>query len=222
MQGCGTFALSAWATHIAAARGHDLSVGAYKRPVFLTIAVTMWSVRLAGFLFYRILQTGTDKYGPHIHIVAIASQQAALIVKWSLQLTRSVDSMTLLAPEAAKPAVAAPAGRCHGVAICVHFWMTCATLRCRRLDPFYSEPGEPWLKGPSIYPIKLLGFWTVQALWEFTVLLPVTAAQAARPRAAMGGWGWVGFGLFLFFWTYEATGSPLTRSSSVDFFLGCH
>ena len=38
-----------------------MSVGAYYRPIFITIGVTFWSVRLAGFLFYRILQTKTDK-----------------------------------------------------------------------------------------------------------------------------------------------------------------
>jgi hypothetical protein len=41
--------------------GNGLSVGAYYKPLFLTIGVTFWSVRLAGFLFYRILQTQTDK-----------------------------------------------------------------------------------------------------------------------------------------------------------------
>lgn len=61
MQGCGTFAISAWATHIANAHAHGTSVFEYKRPLFLTIAVTFWSVRLAGYLFYRILQTQTDK-----------------------------------------------------------------------------------------------------------------------------------------------------------------
>jgi Protein of unknown function (DUF1295) len=62
VQGCGTFAISAWATHVAAANGNDVSVWANYRPVFITIGVTFWSVRLAGFLFYRILQTKTDKY----------------------------------------------------------------------------------------------------------------------------------------------------------------
>jgi hypothetical protein len=69
LQGCGTFAISAWATHIAAANGNDVSVGAYYRPIFITIGVTFWSVRLAGFLFYRILQTKTDKYAPSSQLV---------------------------------------------------------------------------------------------------------------------------------------------------------
>lgn len=64
MQGCGTFGVAAWATQIAAMRGQDLSVVSYQRPLFLTIVTTFWSIRLAGFLFYRILQTGTDKCAP--------------------------------------------------------------------------------------------------------------------------------------------------------------
>jgi hypothetical protein len=41
--------------------GNNMSVFAYHRPLFLTLGVTFWSVRLAGFLFYRVLQTQTDK-----------------------------------------------------------------------------------------------------------------------------------------------------------------
>jgi steroid 5-alpha reductase family enzyme len=41
--------------------GHGLSAGTYARPFFLTIAVTMWSLRLGGFLFYRIVEMGSDK-----------------------------------------------------------------------------------------------------------------------------------------------------------------
>ena len=61
LQGCGTFTISAWATQIAAMHGHNMSVFSYHRPLFLTVATTCWSVRLAGFLFYRVLQTKGDK-----------------------------------------------------------------------------------------------------------------------------------------------------------------
>jgi steroid 5-alpha reductase family enzyme len=79
----------------------------------------------------------------------------------------------------------------------------------RRLEPFYSKDDEPWFTGPAKYPLKLAGFWSAQALWSFSVLLPVTVAQAAAPRGSMGAWGWTGFGLFLFFCAYEATGAAL-------------
>jgi hypothetical protein len=42
-------------------RGNNMSVFEYHRPLFLTLGVTVWSVRLAGFLFYRVLRTKTDK-----------------------------------------------------------------------------------------------------------------------------------------------------------------
>jgi hypothetical protein len=53
--------VSAWATHVAVTQSAGSPILALSRPLFLTIGVTFWSVRLAGFLFYRILQTGTDK-----------------------------------------------------------------------------------------------------------------------------------------------------------------
>ena len=64
VQGCGTFTVSAWATLIAAMHGNNMSVFSYHRPLFLTIAATCWSVRLAGFLFYRVLCTKGDKCAP--------------------------------------------------------------------------------------------------------------------------------------------------------------
>ena len=60
----------AWSTQAAAMHGNNLSVGEYKKPLFLTIGVTFWAVRLAGFLFYRVLQTGKDS------CVLLASSQA--------------------------------------------------------------------------------------------------------------------------------------------------
>jgi steroid 5-alpha reductase family enzyme len=61
LQGIGIFTVSAWATQVAAMEGYGLSAGTYARPFFLTIAVTMWSLRLGGFLFYRIVEMGSDK-----------------------------------------------------------------------------------------------------------------------------------------------------------------
>jgi Protein of unknown function (DUF1295) len=78
----------------------------------------------------------------------------------------------------------------------------------RRYNLTYPKEGEPkWLRGPTYFPLLLLGFWILQALWAWFVLLPVTVAQAAMPHMTMGGWGWTGAGLFLLFWLYEATGA---------------
>lgn len=79
-------------------------------------------------------------------------------------------------------------------------------LACRRLDMFYPGEGEGWFTGPSKYPLKLAGFWVAQAAWNFTVLLPVTVAQAAQPTGSMGAWGWIGFALFMGFFAFEAAG----------------
>lgn len=48
----------------------------------------------------------------------------------------------------------------------------------KRLRPFFRAEGEPWLSGPSQFPLKLLGFFAASALWSFGVLLPVTTAHA--------------------------------------------
>lgn len=82
----------------------------------------------------------------------------------------------------------------------------CCVL-CRRLEPFYSKEGEPWLSGPAAYPLKLLAFWSVQACWAWMVLLPVTVSQAAAPMAVMGPWGWAGAAAFFSFWAFEAGGA---------------
>ena len=48
----------------------------------------------------------------------------------------------------------------------------------------------------------------MQALWEWTVLLPVTAAQAAQPRQEMGAWGWAGFAIYMLLFLFESGGTP--------------
>lgn len=48
----------------------------------------------------------------------------------------------------------------------------------------------------------------MQALWEWTVLLPVTAAQAAQPRQEMDAWGWAGFAIYMLLFLFESGGTP--------------
>ncbi len=45
----------------------------------------------------------------------------------------------------------------------------------KRLDKFYRKPGEGYFdsKGAN-YPIRLSVFWSIQAMWGFVLLLPVT------------------------------------------------
>jgi hypothetical protein len=59
------------------------------------------------------------------------------------------------------------------------------------------------------------------ALWSWTALYPVTVAQAVMPHMAMGGWGWTGCGLFLFFWLYEVTGAAPTAPLCSNVPPGC-
>mmetsp|Transcript_18779 Transcript_18779/g.25787 ORF Transcript_18779/g.25787 Transcript_18779/m.25787 type:complete len:324 (+) Transcript_18779:82-1053(+) len=69
-----------------------------------------------------------------------------------------------------------------------------------RLDSFYPEEGEGWFNWEkSFYPVKLSGFWVIQAAWGWLVSAPVTLAifNAASPNAGAAqaaaarrlGWG---------------------------------
>lgn len=49
----------------------------------------------------------------------------------------------------------------------------------------------------------------VQALWEWSVLLPVTAAQASAPEQDMGAWGWIGFVVYMLLFLFETGGAAL-------------
>jgi steroid 5-alpha reductase family enzyme len=52
-----------------------------------------------------------------------------------------------------------------------------------RLSKFFpADKDEPWLTGPSRYPLKLASFWAAQGAWAWVCLLPVTATAALVGR----------------------------------------
>jgi steroid 5-alpha reductase family enzyme len=59
-QGTSAFIASAWATHAAACHANGLRLFQPSKSLFLAGAVTLWGTRLAGYLFWRVLQTGKD------------------------------------------------------------------------------------------------------------------------------------------------------------------
>ncbi|KAK9826118.1 hypothetical protein WJX81_004958 [Elliptochloris bilobata] len=60
LTGTSAFIASAWFTHAAACRAHGLALLAPSRSLLLAGCVTLWGVRLAGYLFYRVLKLGKD------------------------------------------------------------------------------------------------------------------------------------------------------------------
>ncbi|EIE22535.1 DUF1295-domain-containing protein [Coccomyxa subellipsoidea C-169] len=60
LTGTTAFIASAWATHAAACHMHNLRLFQPSKSLFLAGAVTLWGTRLAGYLFWRVLQTGKD------------------------------------------------------------------------------------------------------------------------------------------------------------------
>ena len=55
-----------------------------------------------------------------------------------------------------------------------------------RLNDFFRAPEEPYLdRNRSFFPLKLASFWTIQAAWGFTCMLPITLLNS-MPAAALG------------------------------------
>ena len=55
----------------------------------------------------------------------------------------------------------------------------------KRLNKFYREEGEGFLDPKrSLFPLKLAGFWSIQAAWAFLCLLPITYLNSL---SVMGG-----------------------------------
>ena len=46
------------------------------------------------------------------------------------------------------------------------------------------------------YPLKLLGFWLMHSLWEWVVLLPVTAAQSFSYKQPLTRLEWAAAAVF--------------------------
>ena len=88
------------------------------------------------------------------------------------------------------------------------FYRVCAMGEDRRLRfLFPQDAAEPWFTGPSAYPLKLAGFWTIQTLWSWVCLLPVTAAHglAQSGRALpIAGLQLAGLGVFALGFVVEA------------------
>jgi hypothetical protein len=61
----------------------------------------------------------------------------------------------------------------------------------------------------------------LQALWEWTVLLPVTAAQASEPRQEMGAWGYIGFVIYMLLFFYESGGVLTFQTCTSYFSVAC-
>ena len=58
LQGTGSFVASAWTTHAVACRLQGLTLLQPSKSLLVTTCVTLWGLRLGGYLFYRVLQVG--------------------------------------------------------------------------------------------------------------------------------------------------------------------
>eukprot|EP00210_Caulerpa_lentillifera_P000487 g470.t1 len=72
-----------------------------------------------------------------------------------------------------------------------------------RFAGFFPKENEPWIIGPSMYPLKLAGFWSLQALWPMVVLLPVFVSQTLTPLRKLTWTKLIPFCGFLFGFTWE-------------------
>ena len=60
VQGTTAFIGSVWATHALHCSVNSLSLLQPSKSLLLTVMVSLWGARLAGFLFNRVLQVGKD------------------------------------------------------------------------------------------------------------------------------------------------------------------
>lgn len=58
LQGTGSFVASAWTTHAVACRLQGLTLLQPSKSLLVTTCVTLWGLRLGGYLFYRVMQVG--------------------------------------------------------------------------------------------------------------------------------------------------------------------
>jgi steroid 5-alpha reductase family enzyme len=55
------------------------------------------------------------------------------------------------------------------------------TSEDKRLNKFFRKPGEGYLdSSQSFFPIKLFSFWSIQAVWGFVCMLPVTLLNSVN------------------------------------------
>ena len=74
-----------------------------------------------------------------------------------------------------------------------------------RLKMFFKgRDDEPWFTGPSRFPLKLAGFWTLQSLWSIFCLLPITALHASSPAGPVSPLQLACLGSALAAWAYES------------------
>ena len=63
LQGTGSFVASAWTTHAVACRMQGLTLLQPSKSLLVTTCVTLWGLRLGGYLFYRVMQVGQPPAG---------------------------------------------------------------------------------------------------------------------------------------------------------------
>eukprot|EP01024_Parvocaulis_polyphysoides_P019399 TRINITY_DN1878_c0_g1_i5.p1 TRINITY_DN1878_c0_g1~~TRINITY_DN1878_c0_g1_i5.p1 ORF type:complete len:332 (+),score=26.40 TRINITY_DN1878_c0_g1_i5:95-997(+) len=61
------------------------------------------------------------------------------------------------------------------------FYRILQTNKDDRLNFMFKKEGEKWFTGRSNYPFKLLGFWTIQSMWGWVVMLPITVMHGNGP-----------------------------------------
>jgi len=92
------------------------------------------------------------------------------------------------------------------------FFLNCVFSR---FSGFFPKGDEAWLIGPSMFPLKLAGFWSLQALWPMVVLLPVFVSQKLNPSFRMTSRRLIPFCGFLlgFLWETIADVQKFIRKS---------
>lgn len=204
LTGTASFALSAIATHAATCRALGTPALAPSRGALLAGCVSLWSLRLGGYLFYRVLQVQAEMCCGCVHAglrcaeacclclvlvrpMLVLPGAALAVPRYSTQsiLRRSLSAST--GRQGRPPGPVLPAARRAAadgpqqVSRQLPLWRsgTGSGNGAAALCTPVSER-TPLLAVPRSYPLRLAFFWTMQGLWSFIGLLPVTAGERRR------------------------------------------
>ena len=148
------------------------------------------AVNAAGFAVTAVTKSHkiTDLCGTTAFVASAWATHAASSISTS---SSSSFSSLLLRPTSRGFALACVVSA-WGARLSAHLFTRVLRLgKDERLDFLFPGEGDPPLGGPSVFPLKLAGFWAAQGAWAWVCLLPVTVLHG-NPAAARGKIGLVG------------------------------
>ena len=155
-------------------------------------AAVIAAVNAAGFAVTAVTKSHkvTDLTGTTAFVASAWATHAASL-STSTSSTSSSSGLALLLRPSRGFALAIVVSA-WGARLSAHLFTRVLRLgKDERLDFLFPGEGDPAVGGPSLFPLKLAGFWAAQGAWAWVCLLPVTVLHG-NPSAAAGRLGAAG------------------------------